>query len=154
MSDEMSILRQPQDWLPIAIPGAEGTSLKVYKADEENQRVLIGVKFEPNAKMPRHVHHCTAIAYTLAGTWAYDEGSFEQGDVAYESVGNDHTPWSDEGAELFIVFDSPDGRYIDNYMPDGSILHMGFPFLKALEGLSLTDFSKLDIHSLVDIRQA
>ena len=154
MSEEMSILRNPQDWIPVAIPGAEGTYIKVYKADEEKQRVVVGVKFSPGAKLPRHVHHCTAVAYTVSGTWAYDEGSFEPNDVAYENLGNDHTPWSDKGAELFIVFDSPDGRYIDNYLEDGSILHMGMPFMKALEGISLADFAQLDLLSLVDIRPA
>jgi len=154
MSEEMSILRNPQDWIPVAIPGAEGTFIKIYKADEEKQRVVVGVKFSAGAKLPRHVHHCTAVAYTISGSWAYDEGSFEVSDVAYEHLGNDHTPWSDTGAELFIVFDSPDGRYIDNYLDDGSILHMGMPFMKALEGISLADFAQLNLLSLVDIRPA
>ena len=151
MSDEMSIIRTPQDWLPLALPGAEGTSFKIFKADEKKQRVVILVKFEPGAKMPRHIHHCTAVAYTLAGTWSYDEGDFAVGDVAYEGIGNDHTPWSDEGAELFIVFDSPDGRYLENILEDGTVIHIGMPFMKALEGLSLAEYAKLDIMSLVDI---
>ncbi|MEI6895225.1 MAG: cupin domain-containing protein [Colwellia sp.] len=151
MTEDMSILRTPKDWLPLAIPGAEGTSIKIYKADEVKQRVLVGVKFEPGSKSPRHIHHCTAVAYTVSGTWAYDEGSFEAGDVAYENLGNDHTPWSDEGAELFIVFDSPDGRYIENILDDGTVLHMGMPFMKALEGISLADYAKLDMMSIVEI---
>lgn len=73
------------------------------------------------------------------------------GDSAWEEFGNDHTPWSDEGAELFIVFDGKDGLYLDNFMPDGTIVRLGMPFLKAFEGLSLAQAAEVDVHSLLDI---
>ena len=152
INESMSIIRDgKQDYLPIPLPGAEGVYVKVLKADEEMDRVVVKIKFDPGSRMPRHIHHCRAIAYTISGQWAYDEGSFATGETAWEDEGNDHTPWSDEGAELFIVFDGKDGRYLDNIMPDGTIVKLDMPFLKAFEGLSLLEASQIDAQSLVEI---
>lgn len=148
----MSIMRDGnQDYLPIPLAGAEGVYVKVLKADEEMDRVVVKIKFDPGTRMPRHIHHCRAVAYTISGQWEYDEGAFVPGESAWEDEGNDHTPWSDEGAELFIVFDGKNGRYLDNIMPDGSIVKLDMPLLKALEGLSLAEAAQLDILSLVEV---
>ena len=98
-TDSMSIIRDgAQEWLRIPLPGAEGVSVKVLKADEEMDRVVVKIRFSPGSRMPRHVHYCRAIAYTISGEWAYDEGAFGPGETAWEDEGNDHTPWSDKGA--------------------------------------------------------
>ena len=76
---------------------------------------------------------------------------FQDGETAWEDEGNDHTPWSDEGAELFIVFDGKDGRYLDNILDDGTIVKLDMPFLKAFEGLSLAEAAQVDAQSLVEI---
>jgi hypothetical protein len=152
INDSMSIMRDGnQDYLPIPLAGAEGVYVKVLKADEEMDRVVVKIKFDPGTRMPRHIHHCRAVAYTVSGQWEYDEGAFAPGESAWEDEGNDHTPWSDEGAELFIVFDGKNGRYLDNIMPDGSIVKLDMPLLKALEGLSLAEAAQLDIHSLIEV---
>ncbi len=151
-TETMSIIRDGnQEWVRVPLPGAEGVSIKVLKADVEMDRVVVKIKFEPGSKMPRHNHYCRAIAYTVSGEWAYDEGSFSTGETAWEEEGNDHTPWSDNGAELFIVFDGKDGRYLDNYMEDGSIVKLDMPLLKALEGITQEKADQLDIMSLVEI---
>ncbi len=152
INESMSILRDAnQEWLRIPLPGAEGVYVKVLKADEESDRVAVKIRFEPGSRMPRHIHHCRAMAYTISGGWAYDEGSFGPGEVAWEDVGNDHTPWSDEGAELFIVFDGTDGRYLDNILEDGTIVKLDMPFLKAFEGLTQAEADEVDIAPLVEI---
>jgi hypothetical protein len=151
-NEAMSILRDArQDYLPIPLPGAEGVYVKVLKADVDMDRVVVKIKFEPGTRMPRHIHHCRAVAYTISGHWAYDEGSFSPGETAWEDEGNDHTPWSDAGAELIIVFDGKNGRYLDNILPDGTIIKLDMPFLKAFEGLSLAEAAQVDVHSLVEI---
>ena len=33
VSSELSIVSAPADWLPLAIPGAEGVSVKIYKVN-------------------------------------------------------------------------------------------------------------------------
>jgi len=152
INESMSILRDAdQEWLRIPLPGAEGVFVKVLKADEASDRVAVKIRFEPGSRMPRHIHHCRAMAYTISGGWAYDEGSFGPGEVAWEDLGNDHTPWSDEGAELFIVFDGTDGRYLDNYLEDGTVVKLDFPFLKAFEGLTQAEADQVDLMSLVEI---
>ncbi|MAT95238.1 MAG: hypothetical protein CME59_21920 [Halioglobus sp.] len=152
INESMSILRDAnQEWLRIPLPGAEGVFVKVLKADEASDRVAVKIRFEPGSRMPRHIHHCRAMAYTISGGWAYDEGSFGPGEVAWEDVGNDHTPWSDEGAELFIVFDGTDGRYLDNFLEDGTVVQLNMPFLKAFEGLTQAQADEVDIAPLVEI---
>ena len=142
--EEISIVTEPRDWLPLALPGTEGVSIKVYKVDEVNRTVVLKVGFAPGARMPRHQHHCRAIAYTISGQWAYDEGSFAPGDLAYEMFGNDHVPYSDAGTEMFITFMSDNGEFLDNDLPDGSTLHLGLPWFKALEGVTLEQYQKID----------
>ena len=152
INESMSILRDDdREWLRIPLPGAEGVFVKVLKADEAMDRVVVKIRFEPGSSMPRHIHHCRAIAYTVSGSWAYDEGSFGPGEVAWEDEGNDHTPWSDDGAELFIVFDGKDGKYLDNILADGTIVRLDMPFLKAFEGLTQAEADQVDVMSLVEI---
>jgi len=152
INESMSIMRDgEQDYLPIPLPGAEGVYVKILKADADMDRVVVKIKFDAGSRMPRHYHYCRAIAYTISGNWAYDEGSFSPGESAWEDEGNDHTPWSDEGAELFIVFDGKDGRYLDNILPDGTIVKLDMPFFKAFEGLTLAEAAQVDAQSLVEI---
>ena len=152
INESMSILRDgEQDYLPIPLPGAEGVYVKILKADEKMDRVVVKIKFDAGSRMPRHIHQCRAVAYTISGQWAYDAGSLTPGETAWEDEGNDHTPWSDEGAELFIVFDGKDGRYLDNILEDGTVVKLDMPFLKAFERLSLAEAAQVDIHSLVEI---
>lgn len=152
INETMNIMRDgDQDYLPIPLPGSEGVFVKVLKADEKMDRVVVKIKFNPGTRMPRHIHYCRAVAYTISGNWEYDEGAFSAGESAWEDEGNDHTPWSDEGAELFIVFDGKNGRYLDNILPDGTIVKLDMPFLKAFEGLSLAEAAQVDVHSLVEI---
>lgn len=102
MSDAISIINDDdQDYIPSPFPDTDGVFFKVLKADEENNRVVMKFKFAANSALPRHRHHCRAVAYTISGEWEYEEGQFKQGHVAYEGVGNDHTASSKTGAELF-----------------------------------------------------
>jgi hypothetical protein len=140
-----------QDYIPLVMPEAEGVFVKVLKADEKNRRVVAIVKFEANATMPRHTHHCRAIAYTISGEWEYDNGHFEPGVVAYETIGENHQPFSRTGTEMFIIFDSDGDRWLDNHLSDGTTIHLGMRFFKAFEGISRRDAEKLELGKLVDI---
>ena len=152
MSEEMSIIRdENQDYLSIPLPGAEGVSAKVLKVDEARDRVVVKIRFAAGSRLPRHIHHCRAVAYTMSGEWAYDEGSFKPGETAFELEGNEHTPWSDTGAELFIVFDGVNGRYLDNFLEDGTVVRLDMPYFKAMEGLTQAQADQLDLASLVEI---
>ena len=139
------------DYIPLVMPETQGVHLKVLKADPENRRVVAKVRFDAGAVMPRHTHHCRALAYTLSGEWEYDNGSFSPGRVAYENVGENHQPSSRTGAEMFLVFDSDADRWLDNHLSNGTTIHFGMPFFEAFERISLEDAEKLDLAKLVDI---
>ena len=108
------------------------------------------VRFDRDTSLPRQIHHCYTDAYTVSGSWTCDQRSFHTGDIAYGILGNDSTPTGEKDTEIMIVFDSPTGRYIDNILPDGSVLHLGERWLKALEGAGLPEYRQLDQMSLVD----
>ncbi|WP_432722693.1 cupin domain-containing protein [Jeongeupia wiesaeckerbachi] len=147
-----TIIRDEFDWLPVPLPGAEGVSFKVLKADTETKQVVLRARFSPGSRMPRHFHFCRAVAYTLSGEWSYDEGHFKAGDMAYEVEGNTHTPWSDEGAELLLVFRSDQEAFLDNYLADGSAtIRLGMKFFVAYEGKSLAEAAMIDLHSLIEL---
>ncbi|MGX5218012.1 MULTISPECIES: cupin domain-containing protein [Pseudomonas] len=154
MSNAVSVLQQPSDWLPLNLPGAKGVSIKVYKADPVLNRVIVRARFEANSQMPRHLHHCYAVAVTLSGSWDYDDGHFEAGEIAYEDIGNDHVAYSEAGSDMIITFDSPSGQFIDNFLEDGTIFHLGMRFFQAVEGISLGAYEQLDLASLIDILPA
>ena len=133
----LSIVREPADWLPLVLPGAQGVSIKVYKVDEPRRSLAEG-----------------ASAYTISGAWAYDEGAFDAGDLAYELFGTDYLRRSKSGAELFITLISDTDQFIDSELPDGRILHLGLMWFKALQGISLGQYEKLDRMALMQIHPA
>lgn len=155
--DEVTIVRGGEaDWLDLTgkVPGADGVSIKLHRIDESAGRVVLSARFAAGARMPRHVHHCTAFAYTVSGSWAYDEGSFAAGDMAIESIGNNHVPWSDEGTEMVLVFDSPSGQYLDNQLEDGTCFHMGMPLFRKLDGLSAAEWAGVNVLEYVEFLPA
>ena len=139
------------DYIPFDLPSTNEVYFKVLKADPENRRAVVKIKFGKNANMPRHYHHCRAFAYTLSGEWEYDNGGFKAGDIAYESQGEEHTPTSENGAEMIILFDSDTDDFLDNYLPDGTVITLGIEFMTAMERISLADAAKIDLHSIVKI---
>ncbi|MBZ2169444.1 cupin domain-containing protein [Marinobacter sp. F4216] len=120
-----------QPWWPL--PLAEGAHIKVLKTDPDNHRVVFLFRFEPGCVLPEHYHHAKAVAYTVAGEWEYEEGRFQAGDVAYEHVGNRHTPHSENGAELLIIFDGDGPGMIDSYLPDGRTISLDIEAFRLLE---------------------
>lgn len=150
MQQGNSILTEPRDWLPLILPGMEGVSVKVYSIDKVNHRAVVKVRFDYGTSMPRQMHHCYVVAYTIAGSWACDKGFFDAGDVACGKLGDNPRLRGEQNAELLVVLDSPDGQYIDTTIPDGTILHLGERWLKALEGLGLEEYRQLDQLALVD----
>ncbi len=144
------MLEEPRDWLPLMLPGTDGVSIKVYRMDKVTHRAVVKVRFDRGTSMLRQVYHCYAVAYTVSGRWTCNQRSFDRGDIAYGVFGDSSTPSGEKDTEIMIVLDSPTGQYIDNVMPDGSVLHLGERWLEALEGVGLLEYRRLDQMSLVD----
>ena len=49
------------------------------------------------------------------------------------------------------MFDGKDGRYLDNILPDGTVIKLDMPFLKAYERATLEEAAAIDPMTLVDI---
>lgn len=147
--EEVTIIRADEgEFIEMPLPGSKGVLTRLLRVDEENKQVVMHVRFEPGARAPRHYHYCRAVAYTMSGSWEYDEGKFQPGDVAYETTGNIHTPFSDEGSELMLVLSSDDHRYLDNYMDDGSIVRYTIDTFKFFQGKTQADIDDMSIMQL------
>lgn len=146
--DPTAILHpQEQEWISTGfLPGL----VRVIKADEELGTVIFGYRFEPGKPLPTHRHDCHAIAYTISGEWAYESGPLPEGSVAYEPVGSEHTPSSENGAELIAILRSDTDRFLVNYMEDGSELVLDMAFFKALEGATQEEADRV----LAQMREA
>lgn len=130
-----------QDWL--SVPVFPGAALKVIVADEERKQVVFTFRFDPGAVLPRHLHKCHVVAYTISGEWEDEGRRFPAGAVAYEPVEGEHTPSSKEGAELVVFLKSETDQFLINYMPDGTELPMDMAFFKALAGASSAELEQL-----------
>lgn len=147
--EEVTIIRGDEgEFIEMPLPGQKGVSTRLVRVDEENNQIVMHVRFEPGGHAPRHYHYCRAVAYTIKGAWEYDEGKFYAGDVAYETVGNIHTPFSDEGAELMLFLSADDDKYLDNYMDDGSIIRYTLQTFKFFEGKTQADIDAMTISQL------
>ena len=52
---------------------------------------------------------------------------------------------------MFLIFDADGDRWLENHLSDGTTIHLGMPFFKAFEKISLADAEKLDLQKIVDI---
>jgi len=138
-------------WIPYArIPN---TFFRVLQVDEPNNIVILNFKMPPWTITPVHGHHCTATAYTLEGEWFYDDLAFSAGDVAFETTVEVHQPVTKEkGAVLLTTLIGGPGndKLLEDHNPDGTKTLLRTRLFKAFERISLEDYAKLDMASLVD----
>ena len=146
--DSTIIRADEKSFIEIPLPGSRNVLTKIIKVDPEHMQAVMLVRFLPDACAPRHLHHCQAIAYTLSGEWEYEDGKFGPGDVAYEVPGNIHTPSSVRGGEMVLTMKSPDGRFLDNYMPDGSIIRHSLKTFEFFDGMTQAEISRLNLSQL------
>lgn len=142
-------------WLPY--PLIENSFFRVHRVDEENNVVVLNFKMPPGTITPKHGHHCIAMAYTLSGEWHYDNLSFEQGDMAFETKAEVHRPiTTDKPAELLtILFGGPgNDKLLEDINEDGSTTVLRTRFFKAVERLTAAEYTKLDLHALLGTETA
>ena len=132
-----------REWIPLPLIPKGEAWIKVIHADPELRKVIFKFSFSPGCELLSHTHACHAIAYTISGEWEYEGLKLPVGAVAYEPVASTHTAASENGAELVVVLNSEDDRFLTNHMQDGSDIEFDMAFFQALEGITAEDAKKL-----------
>lgn len=114
--------------------------MKIVHVDEAMGQVVYIQRFGPGSRHPEHTHHCTAIAYTLAGCWRYEGDEFPQGAICIEPMGSSHYAETAPGetAEVLVIFTAgPDRtRLIEVRFPDGATAELDVPLFKRLSEMT------------------
>jgi quercetin dioxygenase-like cupin family protein len=118
----------------IRLPKSDA-NIKILAIDEVNSNVMMLIKMAEGSSYPNHIHHCIAIAYTLEGSWEYDEGKLTPGVVAYEPDQSTHAPLvGPGGATVFVVLVGKDGKFIDFLRDNGEVaVTQDIEYFKTLE---------------------
>lgn len=99
--------------------GIVGT--QVLRVSADTGVWVIRNRFPAEFRAPTHLHTGEVHAFTIAGTWGYEEYDFVStpGSYVHEQAGAVHTlVIGSEGAEIQFVVN---GAYV-NYNPDGTII--------------------------------
>lgn len=128
-------------WLSMG--GQEGNAFKILSVSENPNQVVMLVRFAPNALYPRHIHKCSAVAYTVEGEWEYEEGLLPAGSCAIEPPESDHEPRiSAQGATIFAVLTSDDDNFVEVPMEDGTVLRQDFAYWRNLYELTAVEAAR------------
>ena len=132
-----SFLINPEDkpWLPLGEPG---NFMKILHIDEADRQVVFLQRFAKNTTHPKHTHHCTAVAFTLRGEWAYDGTPFPLGAVAFEPYGSTHTPMTldDNDADVLVILTSRDERFITAHISETEDVELDMAMFKSLAAMT------------------
>ena len=124
---------EDKEWIPVPLIPKGEAFIKVITVDEQRRTVVFKFKFAPGTELPAHTHKCHAIAYTISGEWEYEGLKLPEGAIAYEPVESEHTPSSENGAELVVVLSSDTDQFLINHMEDGTDVPFDMGFFKQLE---------------------
>jgi anti-sigma factor ChrR (cupin superfamily) len=73
-------------------------------ADEASLAIL---KYEPGARVPRHLHAGLETIMVLEGTQSDENGTYAAGTVVTNAKGTTHSVWSEEGCAVLIHWSLP-----------------------------------------------
>lgn len=121
IQDRPAKLIQPADRPWLQFPGST-VDMKILHVDVERNIAVVVTRFAPGGNGGRHLHLCEAIAYTVSGEWAYEEGSLPVGAVAIEPYGSIHTPISQHGSDAFVVFVGTGPDMVQELDDDGNVI--------------------------------
>lgn len=129
------VQQSDRPWLPL--DGDGENFMKIIAVDGERKQVVLMVKFGPNAVYPQHIHKATAVAYTVAGEWEYEEGVLSEGAWALEPPGTDHTPVvSSKGATILAILTSDTDEFVEVPLPGGGVLKQDLAYFQHLYSLT------------------
>ena len=92
MLDSPKALHRGEEELPFVALG-DGTHLQLLQVDVEAGLWVIRTKFEPGVIVPTHKHTGEVFAFTISGSWKYQEYPEVNtaGSYLYEPAGSIHT---------------------------------------------------------------
>ncbi|WP_439620925.1 cupin domain-containing protein [Hyphomonas sp.] len=120
--------------------GTPADKMKILHVDEDAQQVVFVQRFGPDTRHLKHTHHCTAIAYTLSGTWVYDDTRIGEGMLAYEPYSSTHTPMTTDGstADVLVILTAinKDGRFLELHGDDGHSFEFNLETFKLMASMT------------------
>lgn len=129
-------------------------AIKLLHVDDVAQQVVFVQRFSANTRHHKHTHHCTAIAYTLSGTWVYDETEIPVGTLAYEPFGSTHTPMTTDGhvADVLVILTAinKDGRFLELHGKDGDSFELNLEVFKLMNSMSPDEFLEFQRSQMAD----
>ena len=89
------------DWQPSPVAGVWRKRLELAGAVEAG-RVTSVVRFDPDARFPRHAHPDGEEILVLDGVFSDETGDYPAGSHLLNPDGTSHAPWSGPGCTLFV----------------------------------------------------
>ena len=135
--DDGSYIINPQQRPWLKNP-ATGDAMKILHVDESHGQVVMIQRFGQNSIHPKHTHHCSVVAFTLSGEWAYDGSSIGLGHVAFEPIGSTHQPMTmnNNKSDVLLVFTSQTGRFLEVFLENGGSFEMDMAFFKQVYAMT------------------
>jgi anti-sigma factor ChrR (cupin superfamily) len=90
-------------WQPFR-PGVEIARLYGGSPDASSAALL---RYAPNARVPRHIHHGYEHILVLSGSQRDDNGVYEAGSLVISEPGSSHAIASDDGCIVLAIWERP-----------------------------------------------
>jgi anti-sigma factor ChrR (cupin superfamily) len=88
-------------------PFREGVTVHWLVRGGPNEPSLAILKYEPGARVPRHLHAGLETIVILDGMQSDENGDHPAGTVVTNAVGTKHSVWSDTGCAVLIHWTLP-----------------------------------------------
>lgn len=104
MAREIEIDTNKASWTPTQWPGI---ARKVLRRDEQTGARAGLLKFEPDTRLPRHMHPAGEEVFVLEGRVRFEDSWYEAGYYLYSPPGSMDDVYSDTGGVLFVTLPKP-----------------------------------------------
>lgn len=112
-SSRAALAVEDQQWVNSPQSGVERIMLD--RVGEEKARATSLVRYAPNSYFPNHLHPGGEEILVLSGTFSADDKHYPAGWYLRNPPSSGHTPYSDEGAVIFVKLrqmPSDEDRYV------------------------------------------
>lgn len=105
---------------------APGIEMKVLRTGAGSDRYTLMNRFAAGTVLPKHYHHGEVHAFTVAGSWGYQEYDWiaTAGDYIFEPAGSIHTLMVPDDASEPAVVQFVIQQGLDFLDDDGNVFHV------------------------------